>query len=798
MLRPVLFATALAVFPAGLHGQRAIRNPVAQPTPGTGIIAVEAEALLPSSIATHGRAVRQDMRPFGSGWSNDAQLFWAVAQPGAQLRLTFKTAVTGRYQVFLRFTKAPDFAFVRASFDGAPSVSFNGYAPTVSRDRALLGMLDLAPGVRELLVKVARKDGKSTGYNVGLDRIELEPVSSPKGAVDRERGSVQTIGGQREPAGAVDQQHEPIVSSSTGTAKPVQPVIPRARLAFAQFIPDGGAILGPAERNLYRPDLTVTLAWEAVGTGKLAYRWQVLREAMSRETAPSVSPPGLLAEGPVVPVQGNTFRISLGDFPPLGTASAVTGSPTRVGVNRATLRTTTRTAGGTMTRVSGGPKLPDRPLNLYIRIIPEVEGKPLAVPSNMVVAHFVPGSDPGQARVAEAFAEAAKRAARLAEMTTEAKVLQLSIVKFTPMIFEDPNRWGCVYVIQNPYAGKQDHALGRYVAGHEYCGKSFKGSGYQADSFWDVVTGWAKAYDILATFYDGAKSWVADKIGQLAPCEAMGDKLEGSCEDFVKQAASAAMSAGLAAAGVPPTLPNLSELQGAAEGKVAEAAADYTCKEFESRGGHCTPEMRKALAEAYKIGIDKIQAGIVKDAKEPGCGDIQLAHEHGRGALPCFTDYPGTDVRPAKGAVTEPATVAIRVKQVKPTPSFGMPGCTLKADLQLTNHFPGANLHGVDYGPSTLYGNPFLPAEAVIPALGPGDTFDVTLVFSRWKPFAVPGHYNATIWWDDWLYLYRGGQGPLSASALTATPVPGAKAPNGKDMTLSCGQSTQTLVQIPD
>ena len=140
-------------------------------------IAVEAESLLASSVATHGRVVRQDMRPFGSGWSRDEQLFWSVAQPGAQLRLTFKTAAAGRYQVFLRFTRAPDYAFVRASFDGAPPVAFDGYAPAVSRDRAFLGMFDLAPGLRELLVEVVMKDGKSVGLNVGLDRVELEPVA---------------------------------------------------------------------------------------------------------------------------------------------------------------------------------------------------------------------------------------------------------------------------------------------------------------------------------------------------------------------------------------------------------------------------------------------------------------------------------------------------------------------------------------------------------------------------------------------------------------------------------------------
>src|SRR5262249_39723682 len=143
--------------------------------------------------ATHGRPVRQDMHPFGPGWSGDAQLFWSVGQPGAQLRLTFRTAVAGRYNVYLLFTRAPDYAFVRASFDGAPATSFNGYAPTVTRDSVFLGMLDLTPGLRELLVEVAMRDGKSSGLNVGLDRLELRPVGALTGATGRIGGTVQQI-----------------------------------------------------------------------------------------------------------------------------------------------------------------------------------------------------------------------------------------------------------------------------------------------------------------------------------------------------------------------------------------------------------------------------------------------------------------------------------------------------------------------------------------------------------------------------------------------------------------------------
>jgi len=150
-------------------------------------ITIEAESLVSSAQVTHGKVMTQNMQPFGAGWSGGSQLFWAGAQLGAELHLSFPIGTAGRYEIFVHFTRAPDYALVQASFDGAPFVSFNGYAPTVSRDRALVAMRDLTPGKHELLLKVTSKDGPSQGLNVGIDRIELAPVSAPLAVEGRTR-----------------------------------------------------------------------------------------------------------------------------------------------------------------------------------------------------------------------------------------------------------------------------------------------------------------------------------------------------------------------------------------------------------------------------------------------------------------------------------------------------------------------------------------------------------------------------------------------------------------------------------
>ena len=179
-------------------------------------LVIEAESLVGSAETKGGEVSVQNMQGFGPGWGGGAQLFWGGTQIGARLTLSFPTTVTGRYEIFLHFTKAPDFAAVRAQLDGATSVTFNGYAPTVSRDRALLAMLDLTPGPHALRLEVVMKDGKSAGFNVGLDRIELQPVTGGDASA-KPSGHPGTMAANS--CGSMRRRH----TSSTGAASTTSP-----------------------------------------------------------------------------------------------------------------------------------------------------------------------------------------------------------------------------------------------------------------------------------------------------------------------------------------------------------------------------------------------------------------------------------------------------------------------------------------------------------------------------------------------------------------------------------------------
>jgi hypothetical protein len=240
-------STALALSFA-LSAALASHQRVPKPGSPASSISIEVESLIGAAQVTQGKAVPQDMRPFGTGWSGDAQLFWGGAQIGSELRLLLTSAATGRYEIFLHFTRAPDHAFAQASFDGAPATSFNGYATSVSRDRAFLGMIDLAPGTHELLIKVTMKDGPSKGLNVGLDRIEFVPVTAAGAPAPPEnRPGFAGLGGsltQRVdvPAGASGIPAVPVVHIDADadpeppqrTSEAVEPLSMPSRLAIAQ------------------------------------------------------------------------------------------------------------------------------------------------------------------------------------------------------------------------------------------------------------------------------------------------------------------------------------------------------------------------------------------------------------------------------------------------------------------------------------------------------------------------------------------------------------------------------------
>ena len=167
--------------------ESAVRTPGSAPLrPATPTVVrmlpriVEIESLLPRMKASAGEPARQEMAGFGPGWGANAQLFWRPPPPVEgpirnypHVRFSIDVAEAGTYGVTLVHTQAPDYGNARVFVRGTPRRDLAGYAPTVRTARVALGDIPLDAGVNEVVVTVLGKDAASTGFVVGLDRIEL-------------------------------------------------------------------------------------------------------------------------------------------------------------------------------------------------------------------------------------------------------------------------------------------------------------------------------------------------------------------------------------------------------------------------------------------------------------------------------------------------------------------------------------------------------------------------------------------------------------------------------------------------
>jgi len=140
---------------------------------------IEAEDL--KAASTGGVTEVQDMSPFPQGtWRGGRQLWWREGRPGARLDLPFEVAADGVYRLFVRFTRAPDYAIVAISLDQAtaPLDRVSLYAPQVlAADPLPLGEHALSAGPHTLRFAIVGSHPQATpAFMVGIDALRLERV----------------------------------------------------------------------------------------------------------------------------------------------------------------------------------------------------------------------------------------------------------------------------------------------------------------------------------------------------------------------------------------------------------------------------------------------------------------------------------------------------------------------------------------------------------------------------------------------------------------------------------------------
>lgn len=591
---------------------------------------------------------------------------------------------------------------------------------------------------------------------------------------------------------------QPTMMPPAGPVATTPPLLPpMAKLAFGLPVVDQKKpAWGSTELIFDKNTAQAKLVWETADAGAYQWRWQIARQPFP--AGGGLPPAGLLNEGaaaydhftldltPYIPAGGAAPPPApKKKLPPAGKGGSAQGVAMMPAQSNVIVNT--QTVFSTM------------PAVFHIRLAAFQNGKAAGPVSNAVTADYQPGSSIHEDIFKKMGEDLAKQQQAKALLEQAKKTFELKILSFQPAIFPDPNRWGCVVVVNNPYFQKVPHPLAGFKPGKEYCPPVDPSTQEKstADWVWEGIKGYGKAWDGLSGYYNGAKAWLASQIADHVPCEWLGKKLESKCHDAVEQLASYAISAGLVALGLPPSLPDLSTLTELGKGKVADAAVEFSCQTFESNGGQCTPELRAQLRKYYKMALDELQKKLAENLKheahEPGCGDAQTAGEHGLLPLPCFTDFAGTAVKPATGSVYEPPRVKVKITRKTAQPK-GVGGChSVAVDLSLSNKFEGGMLSGKSLPPANVSGAAYKTEVAAIPKIDVGKSADIVLNLNHMAKVDVPGNYWPDFYLPNWQVLYWGGKGTLSAGVLAQVE---SGTSSGK-LFGSCATGDSWQIQIP-
>jgi hypothetical protein len=119
---------------------------------------------------------------FGPHWSGGSQLWWEPERGGARLTLTVDVEAAGRYTIVGAFTKAKDYGRFQVYVNGIPvGQPFDGFHPreVIHSGRVVVGEAPFQAGENELIFEIVDKHSDSTGYMLGIDYLQLLPVSPP-------------------------------------------------------------------------------------------------------------------------------------------------------------------------------------------------------------------------------------------------------------------------------------------------------------------------------------------------------------------------------------------------------------------------------------------------------------------------------------------------------------------------------------------------------------------------------------------------------------------------------------------
>lgn len=133
--------------------------------------------------AVHGSSPSaQDMTGFGPSWGESRQLFFAAKEAGQGFTLDVPVEKEATYELRLIVTRAPDYGIFKVEVAGTEPltvpITIDGAGPGVSRSNPIpCGRYRLKAGTNQIVFTVIGKGPASSGESLGIDSIELVPVS---------------------------------------------------------------------------------------------------------------------------------------------------------------------------------------------------------------------------------------------------------------------------------------------------------------------------------------------------------------------------------------------------------------------------------------------------------------------------------------------------------------------------------------------------------------------------------------------------------------------------------------------
>ena len=505
-----------------------------------------------AAVASGGDLVVQPMLGFGAGWGGNAQLFWRPPGPGANapgfaptLTLAFSVPSAGAWDLTLAHTLAPDYGRFSVEVAGREVRDIDGYGSEVRLVRRSLGRFELTAGRQPIVIKAIGKNEISSGFIVGVDRLELTLAS---GAVD----PVRTIVGA--PRAESVWRLSDAIPIHESYSLPLAGAAKLFRRPGDIYLPLDVA-LDPADRHF-----GVSFDFEALDSPRATgVVWQVSTHPFPSTLpvmADPLTPSGLVRSGVVAKrrwsfeVDFSALLAELGWRPglerrmrsdaPLATRESTEATsrrdPSTALRDGVALRK--KTESGTP---SGIASAGDRPVDavgrianssahyfdvggkatLYLRVLPiagdEAAPRVVGYPSETATVTY--GKRPPLANPFEGYEWRDREIPRLA----------VSSFTYTPMRTDTSWPKGCV---------------------HDQGG----------NDYWNPLDFLADAWDWASQTYADIKSFVLDTVNALLP--------------FVPRGVlDLALDAALMAAGVPPELPNIDQLMEQGAGYLAEEAA---------------------------------------------------------------------------------------------------------------------------------------------------------------------------------------------------------------------------------